>query len=413
MPKPNDLVDLEFDSELPDLEFDDAGTSAVDSSSVSTPSPELAFDSPESAMGKFWRVATDPVTKTLGLGSPSDFTEPAAKQLAYEGKPVQSFTAGIAGDLANVYSAPLSLATAGASRLVPVLGKTSAGFRRFLSYRTPVLSGKFLADNPMAPVYKVIQGIPRDITKPLPKAPELLVKQGKKLVDAVHETMDVLGDQYGKILEPSYKKVIQISDDLKEPLQKLGILDKDAVSKILDKSGKPIKQAVEVTLEDLWKGRWDLLKKVGNPWKKEELLKKTTLSEDEIMKYLGDMKNTVLNSLDPKAQAAIKQLDPQFSDAISAGKGLLRAIFDPETRRVNTTRLANIFKAAEDQGTRDLFNRFAAYDNRVNAIVKTVKGYNLKQKIIRGAEIGILGTAAAQYARWALRNIPNKIMGEE
>lgn len=360
------------------------------------PAFKLAIEHPETLTGQ--AIPPQAIEQSTG-GDYADIYRRAALPLPG----TQSTNVGgqmipqIAGGAIDLATRPSTVIGAQAAKvagpLMQKLATSSPAFRRFLQIQTPNLSKQFLADNPMAPVYKTIQGIPRDITKPLPPNSPKLVKQGQKLVDAVHETMDNLGDQYAKTLEPFYKNKATISGINNADLEAIGINPEKA------------------TVQDLWQARWDLLKKVGNPWKKEELLKKTSLNEDQITTLLTRLKANVLNNVDAKARGAITQLDPQFEDAIKAGKGILSSVYNPETGRINTTRLVGIFKNKADQGTQELFSRFGTYDKRVNEVAGAIKSYNRGEFIKNAAGIGVIGVGAEQYLRWQQRQMMDKVFG--
>lgn len=288
----------------------------------------------------------------------------------------------IAGGLLDIASRP---STAVAGYILPKAG-TALGnamaqnptTRRFLANTLPTFSKDLLKNNPMSPVYKTINGIQQDITQPLTKNTGALVKQGQKLVDAVHETMDNLGAEYGKVLKPFYDKQVDVSRLPMDKLKELGVIDENATT---------------ATVEDLWKGRFDLLKMVGNPWKKEELLKKTTLKEDDIRGLLDILKANVLNNVDKATRQSINDLDPKFSEAIKAGKGLLSAAYNPETNRFNTKRLVGIFSDKTDEGSRELFNTFNKYDKRVGEVADSMKRYLLGEKLKKAAGVAALAEA--------------------
>lgn len=364
--------------------------------SQAQPAFKLALEHPETLMGK--TISPEAIAQSTG-GEYSDIYRRAAMPLpgANSTNMAGQMIPQVMGGAIDIASRPSSVAIGYAGKYAtPIMGKlasTSPAFRRFLQLRVPTLSAKVLADNPMAPVYKTIQGIPRDITKPLAPDSPKLVKQGQKLVDAVQETMDNLGNQYGKTLEPFYANKATLSGISKNQLKAIGLDSKTA------------------TVEDLWKTRWDLLKKVGNPWRKEELLKKTTLKEDELVNIIDRLKANVLNNIDDKSRKAIETLDPQFSEAIKSGKGILSSVYNPETGRINTVRLTNIFKNKADEGTQDLFNKFGQYDKRVNEVAGAIKNYNRVETIKKVAGIGILGTGAEQFLRWRQRQTMESMLG--
>lgn len=387
---PQELANTKMGKLSPGMSFKQYMTQAQ-------PAFKLALEHPETLVGQ--NVSPDQIAKTTG-GEFSDIYRRAAMPLPG----AQSTNIGgqmlpqIAGGAIDLASRP-STAIGGyvAGKAAPIVGKLASSnpaFRRFLQLRVPTLTKKILDEFPMAPIYKEIQGIPRDITKPLPANSPKLVKQGQKLVDAVHETMDNLGAQYSKTLEPFYKTKVADFGGLKpSQLKKVGIDPNKA------------------TVEDIWKARWDLLKQVGNPWKKEELLKKTSLKEDELTNLLTRFKAITLNTIDPKARDKILQLDPQFEDAVKAGKGILKTMFDPETGRVNTVRLVNIFKNKADQGTQELFTRFGEYDKRVTQVANSIKSYNRVETIKKVGEIGVAGVAAEQFLRYQLRRGMSSVTG--
>lgn len=363
--------------------------------SQAQPAFKLALEHPETLMGQ--TISPQAIDQSTG-GEYSDIYRRAALPLpgANSTNVAGQMIPQIVGGAIDIASRPSSAVLAGvgkyANPLVGKLASSSPAFRRFLQLRVPTFSKQILADNPMAPVYKVIQGVPRDITKPLPPESPKLVRQGQKLVDAVHETMDNLGEQYGKTLEPFYK-------------------NKATVSGIDAKQLKAIGVSKNATVEDLWKARWDLLKKVGNPWKKEELLKKTSLKEDELTSLLTRLKANVLNNVDTKARDRIMQLDPQFEEAVKSGKGILSSVYNPETGRINTVRLTNIFSNKADQGTQDLFTKFGQYDKRVNDVAGAIKNYNMVEGAKKIAGIGVLGVGAEQFLRWRQRQIMESVLG--
>lgn len=359
------------------------------------PAFKLALEHPETLMGQ--AISPDAISKTIN----SDYSD-LYRRANLPGSNSTNMAGQIIPQLAGI---ALDIGTRPSSAVIPkVIGAganamaNNPATRRFLQTQLPTLSKGLLDSNPMAPVYKEIDGIQRDITKPLPSKPSKLVKDGQKLVDAVHETMDNLGGQYGKILEPFYKNKVDISDLPQKDLKQLGLIPKGVNAK-------------EVSLEDLWKGRWDLMKMVGNPWRKEALLNKTSLTEDKITNLLMRTKASVLNNLPKEARDEILRLDPQFEDAISAGKGLLRIAHDPTTGKINTSRLANLFKNNSDEGTRELFNRFSYYDKRVNEVANSFKNYNRNEVIKKVAGIGVLGVGAEQFLRWKLRQGIGNITG--
>lgn len=354
------------------------GTSSTDWEQYAVGTAEEPKQAPQSAFSKFLNAAVNPVTKTMGIGAPSDFTNPASAQLAYEGKPVQAFTAGFAGDLADAYSSPLGLVTGGVSKMAPQLSKIPA-FRRFLQAKLPKISEGLLKKNPMAPIYKELDGIQRDMTKPLPPKPGKLVMQGRKLVDSVHGTLDKMGQQYDEFLKPFYGKKADISDLPQEALQDLGLIPK----------GVNVKK---LSIEKLWKTRQDLNKMIGNPWKKEELLKKTTLKEDEIVNLISRMKATVLNNVDDTTRQGILRLDPTYEEAIKSGKGLLSMAHNPETGKINTTRLVNVFKNKNDQGSQELFKQFGFYDKSVGEVQNALAGEAYKQWLKDSIGNTVIGT---------------------
>lgn len=364
--------------------------------SQAQPAFKLALEHPETLLGQ--TISPDAIAQSTS-GEYSDIYRRAAMPLpgANSTNIGGQMIPQLAGGAIDIASRPSSVIIAGtakyASPMVGKLASTSPAFRRFLQLRVPTFSAKILEDNPMAPVYKTIQGVPRDISKPLPPNSPKLVKQGQKLVDAVHETMDNLGNQYGKTLEPFYANKATISGISKEQLKAIGLNSKTA------------------TVEDLWKTRWDLLKKVGNPWRKEELLKKTTLKEDELVSVIDKLKANVLNNIDDTSRKAIERLDPQFSEAIKSGKGILSSVYNPETGRINTVRLTNIFKNKADAGTQDLFNKFGQYDKRVNEVAGAIKNYNRFETAKKIGGIGILGTGAEQFLRWRQRQVMEQILG--
>lgn len=364
--------------------------------SQAQPAFKLALEHPETLMGK--TISPDAIAQST-VGEYSDIYRRAAIPLpgANSTNIAGQMIPQMAGGVIDIASRPSSAAIGYAGKYVaPIVGKlaaTSPSFRRFLQLRLPTLSAKVLADNPMAPVYKTIQGIPRDITKPLAPDSPKLVKYGQKLVDSVHETMDNLGNQYGKTLEPFYKNKANISGISKEQLKAIGLNPKTS------------------TVEDLWKTRWDLLKRVGNPWKKEELLKKTSLKEDDLVSVISRLKANVLNNVDSTARDKINLLDPQFEDAIKSGKGILSSVYNPETGRINTSRMVGIFKNKNDQGTQELFNRFGQYDKRVNEVAGAIKHYNTIEGVKKIAGVGVLGVGAEQFLMWRQRQMMENMLG--
>jgi len=368
--------------------------------SQAQPAFKLALEHPETLMGQ--TISPEAIAQSTG-GEYSDIYRRAAMPLpgANSTNMAGQMIPQLAGGAIDIASRPSSAVMAvGAKYAAPIIGKlasSSPSFRRFLQLRTPTLSAKVLADNPMAPIYKTIQGVPRDITKPLAPDSPKLVRQGQKLVDAVHETMDNLGNQYGKTLEPFYTNKATVSGISKEQMKAIGLNPKTA------------------TVEDLWKTRWDLLKKVGNPWRKEELLKKTSLKEDELVTMLSRLKANVLNNVDATARDKINLLDPQFEEAIKSGKGILSSIYNPETGRINTVRLTNIFSNKADQGTQDLFTKFGQYDKRVNDVAGAIKNYNrnvtIRDYVDKGIGLTSIGIAADQFLRWRQRQGMESVLG--
>lgn len=347
---------------------------------------ELAIEHPETLMGR--AISPQQIEQTTG----GDFADiyrranlPGSNSTNIAGQMIPQIVGGVI-DPMNI------LAGVVATPALGVFGKGMANnpaTRRFLQTQLPSLSKGVLKNNPMAPIYKVIDGIERDITKPLPPKAGKLVQQGQKLVNSVQETMSNLGEEYGKTLKPFYNKKVNVSSLPQQTLEDLGLV------------GKGIK-VKEVSIEKLWKTRWDLMKQVGNPWQKEELLKKTSLKEDEIVNLLERLKATVLNGVDKDAREKILKLDPVFKDAIESGKGLLRMAHNPETGKVNTIRLINAFKNKSDEGSRELFKRFGYYDNRVNEVSKAIKHYNnveLAKKLTIGA-VGLAGTEQFLWWKW-------------
>lgn len=351
------------------------------------PAFKLALEHPETLMGQV--ISPDKINQTTG----SEYSDlyrranlPGSNSTSMMGQMIPQI-AGMALDIGTRPSSAIAPAVMGAGANAMA---NNPATRRFLQNQMPTLSKGLIEANPMAPVYKEINGIQRDITKPLPSSPTKLVKQGQKLVDAVHETMDTLGGQYGKILEPFYKTKIDISDLPHKDLKQLGLIPKGVNAK-------------QVSLEYLWKGRWDLMKMVGNPWRKEALLNKTSLTEDKVTNLLMRAKASVLNSLPKETRDEILRLDPQFEDAISAGKGLLRTAYDPNTGKINTVRLTNLFKNNADEGTRELFNRFSYYDKRVSDVANSFKAYNRNAMMKKIAGVGVVGVGLEQFLRWKLR----------
>ena len=88
--------------------------------------PKIKFlDEPLSK--KAFEAVTQPLPKTLGMKSPSEFTEPTSARLAFEGKPVQSFLSGLMGDTANIATTPLTYVPIPGAKLlgkIPLMGTT-------------------------------------------------------------------------------------------------------------------------------------------------------------------------------------------------------------------------------------------------------------------------------------------------
>lgn len=297
--------------------------------------------------------------------------------------------AGLALDIA---SRPSSLI---GSAIASPIGNAMANnptTRRFLMNQLPTLSKGIIEANPMAPIYKEVNKMMVDITKPLPKAQTKLVKTGQKLVDSIQSTMTSLGKEYGKMYEPFYNtKVNTFAGIPNKELEAIGI--------------DPTKS----TVKDLWEARFDLLRQVGNPWKKDELLKKTTLNEEKLRNIITKLKAATLNAIPKEARDQISIMDTQYGQAVSAGKGLLRVAHDPETKRINTTRLYNIFKNKEDEGSRELFDRFSYFDKNISEISNKMKRYVFQQKLKEGVAaaapyvaIGGLGFGAALAGKKAI-----------
>lgn len=259
--------------------------------------------------------------------------------------------------------------------------------RRFLQTQTPTLAKKLLAENPMQPVYKTINDMQVDITKPLPPTSPKLVKTGKKIVDSVNEVLDSMGKQYNKLVGKNPLTSEEVSSVLP--------------SKIAKKIG--IKISEIKTTEDLWQARTDLSKTVSDPWSKAELLKKTNLKEEQVMGLMNQMKALTMNKMDVTARQSLEILDSEFTNAQAWGKGIVRAVYNPATKKVNTTRLVSIFKNPAEQGSRDLFNQFSYFDKSINALSQSVKNYIAKRAFIdftKKATVVTAGVVAAnKYVR--------------
>lgn len=358
------------------------------------PALKLMLEHPETLMGK--AISPDQLNKTIS----SDYADiyrrsgggvlPGAKSSNIAGQMIPE----IAGTMLDIGTRPSAVIAPKVAGEALKLAVNTPATRRFMQTQLPTLSKELLDKNPMAPVYKTIDGIQRDITRPLPMKPGKLVRQGQKLVNSIQETMDNLGGQYQKTLEPFYKnKVSNFGGINNADLESIGIDPNNA------------------TVETLWKTRWDLLKQVGNPWKKEELLKKTTLKEDQLTNIIDRLKAATLNNISKEARDNINKLDPIFTDAIQSGKGILRMAHNPETGKINTTRLVNVFKDKADEGSRELFKRFSYYDKRINEVSKAFNDYNRNEMLKKIAGVGVLGVGAEQFLRWRLRDAMSNVTG--
>jgi len=381
---------------------------------ASSAKEQAPADLPQSGMQKFMQSKgviptylreAQPAFKWAVSGMPKDFEtiqkvskQPWADIYRESGGGVLPFakstsTAGqmvpqVAGMALDIGTRPSSYA--GAYVIPKGMGAlaTNPVTRRWLQIHTPTLSKALLEANPVEPVYKTIKGIPRDITKPLPKESGKLVKLGESIVKNVNETIDNFRGQYHNLVKPFYKKNLSSND--------LSSLPKELVKEMGFKKG--------ATVQQVWEGRWDLLKKLNeSSFSKEELLKRTRISEDTLMNGLQRMKAVVMNNVDDSTRQAIERLDPQFGEIISSGKGILRKIYNPTTKEVKTGSLVGMFKKAESEGSRELFNRFAYFDKRINDSVKQIQSFNRIQSMKKWGEYTVGVGALGQFLRWQIR----------
>jgi len=264
----------------------------------------------------------------------------------------------------------LDLATRPSSYIAPyIMAKGATAMannpmtRRFLQTQLPTFSKPLIDANPMEPIYKMVNGIQADITKPLPPDNTRLVGIGKNIVSAINDTMDNFGDQYKNLVGSnpvSQEEVLAASPS--KFLSKIGINPDD------------IK-----TTADVWQARTDLSKTMGNPQLKSDLLMKTNLKESQIQQIMGQMKALVMNKMPNESRDSLDILDNHFENALKSGRGILKQVLDPKSGQIKTDNLSKIWGNPGNEGAQDLFTRFGYFNDSLNKLSQAVQGHVANQ----------------------------------
>jgi hypothetical protein len=235
--------------------------------------------------------------------------------------------------------------------------------RRFLQTQLPVLSKKLLADNPMSPVYKEVHGMMVDIMKPLPPKPSALVEKGLKVVSSVQNTIDEMGKKYAPLVGNNRLTVDEVAKVLPEEIgESLGV-----------------KTGGIRTTADLWVARNTIRKAVANPWIKDELLRKTSLKEDDVMRLMAQMKALVMDRMLPEQRVELSALDSQYEKMMKVGSGLLRRLYNPSNKTVH---IESLMKSLQnpDSDPSQLFKNFDYFDKNVTKFATMLKGAAANQR---------------------------------
>lgn len=297
----------------------------------------------------------------------------------------QKFVGGMVGNLADQVTTPSNL------MLGAVLSK-GAGMlannpitRRFLQTQLPTLSTDLLAANPMEPIYKTINGIQADITKPLPPSAPRLVQIGTDLKDSIQQAIDTLGAKYKPL----------VGENPLTPDEVLSALPEKVATKLgIDLTN--IK-----TTADLWQARTDLRTTIpDNSFDKGEFFKNNNLKEKDVMDMMDKMKALVMNKMSPADRDSLDVLDNHYGNAIGAGKSLIKSIYNPNSGEVKTDSLMKLFTG--NQGKQDLINKLNYFNSNVGKFSKQVINHVNTQarnqmigKVAGYGALGLGGTALA------------------
>ena len=136
----------------------------------------------------------------------------------------QRFVGGAVGNLADQVTTPSNLMLGAALSKGASMLANNPTTRRFLQTQLPTLSKDLLAANPMEPIYKTINGIQADITKPLPPNASRLVQIGSDLKDSIQDAISTLGEKYKPLVGENPLTPEEVSSVLPDKIaSKLGI----------------------------------------------------------------------------------------------------------------------------------------------------------------------------------------------
>lgn len=297
----------------------------------------------------------------------------------------QRFVGGMAGNLADQVTTPSNLALGGILAKGAGMLANNPVTRRFLQTQLPTLSQDLLASNPMDPIYKTINGIQADITKPLPPNAPRLVQIGNDLKDSIQSAIDTLGAKYKPLVGENPLTPEEVSSALPEKIaSKLGINPAD------------IK-----TTADLWQARTDLRTTIpDNAFDKGEFFKNNNIKEKDVMDMMSQMKGLVMNKMSSADRASLDVLDNHYGNAIGAGKSLIKSIYNPNSGEVKTDSLMKLFTGNE--GKQDLINKLNYFNSNVGKfsqqVINHVNTQARNQMISKVAGYGAVGAGGLALA---------------